>query len=105
MRGCFSRHVQNAENISITEFDLFDVCNLHLRTDVFDVPRPGKKVPVLMERQSHNPVRRVERLLHPVAVVNVNVDIQYARMVLEKLQDGQNDVVHVAEPRRLGLMS
>ena len=41
--------------------------------------------------------------LHPVAVVNVDVDVEHARVVLEQLKDGQHDVVHVAEPRRFRL--
>lgn len=79
-------------------------------------------VPVLVEGHGHDSVRQVEGLLDPVAMVNVDVDVQNAGVVpathmirkggnsqevqrsaasLEKLQDADDDVVHVAKPRRL----
>ena len=68
-----------------------------------NVARAGKKVPVLVERHRHDPIRHVERFLDAVAVVDINVNIQHARVVLEQLQDAQHNVVHVAEARPLGL--
>jgi len=50
---------------------------------------------------SRAPVGQVEGLLDAVAVVHVDVDVQYPGVVLEQLQDGQHQVVHVAEARRL----
>lgn len=47
------------------------------------------------------PVGEVERLLDPIAVVDVDVDVQHTRVVFEQLQDGQHQVVDVAEARRL----
>lgn len=52
----------------------------------------------------HDAIGRVERLLDAVAVVDVNVNVQDALVVLEQLEDGQDDVVGVAEPGRLGLL-
>ena len=40
---------------------------------------------VLVEGDGHDPVGGEERLLHPVAVVDVDVDVQHARMMLEEL--------------------
>jgi hypothetical protein len=36
-------------------------------------------------------------------MVDVNVDVQDPVVVLEELKDGEHNVVHVAEPRRLSL--
>ena len=40
---------------------------------------------VLVEGDGHDPVRGEERLLHPVAVMDVDVDIQHTRVMLEEL--------------------
>lgn len=53
----------------------------------------------------HHAISGIERLLHAVPVVDVNVEVEHAAVVLEQLQDGQHDVVHVTESRRLGLRS
>ena len=37
-------------------------------------------------------------------MVDVDVDIEHAGMMEEQLQDGEHDVVDVAEPRGLGLL-
>ena len=42
-------------------------------------------------------------LFDAIAVVNVNVNVKHARVVLEKLKDGHDNVVDVAEARRLEL--
>ena len=40
---------------------------------------------VLVEGDGHDPVCGEESLLHPVAVMHVDVDIQHARVMLEEL--------------------
>mmetsp|Transcript_22235 Transcript_22235/g.68622 ORF Transcript_22235/g.68622 Transcript_22235/m.68622 type:complete len:392 (+) Transcript_22235:358-1533(+) len=57
---------------------------------------------VLVEGARHDAVRRVERLLDAVAVVDVDVDVQHALVPLQQLQNAEHAVVHVAEARRLG---
>ena len=52
----------------------------------------------LMEGEGEDAVGQVEGLLHAVAVVDVNVHVQHARVHLEQLEDGEHDVVGVAEP-------
>ena len=54
--------------------------------------------------ESHDAVGAVEGLLDAVAVVHVDVDVQDARVDLEQLEDGQHDVVDVAEAGRLRLL-
>lgn len=48
----------------------------------------------------HTPVCQVEGLLNSVPMVDVNVHVQHPRMVLEQLQDGQHQIIDVAEPCR-----
>ena len=47
------------------------------------------------ESNSH-PVDAVESLFHSVAVVDVDVDVQHAWVLLEQLQDGEHDVVDLS---------
>eukprot|EP00962_Isochrysis_galbana_P009153 scaffold2549_cov108-Isochrysis_galbana.AAC.10 len=61
--------------------------------------RPEKlRGPVL----PHHSIRRIEGFLDPVTVVDVNVQVEHAGVVLEHVEDGQHNVVDVAEARRLG---
>ena len=76
-----------------------------------------------MERAGHHAVGRVEGFLDAVAVVDVDVDVEDSRVESaawvkfsyglegggretgpKELQDGENDVVDVAEPARLTLL-
>ncbi len=54
---------------------------------------------VFVEGDTHDAVGRPEGLLDAVAVVDVDVDVQDARVVAEELEDGEDDVVDVAETR------
>ena len=56
-----------------------------------------------MEGEGHDTIGEVEGLLDAVAVVDVNVDVEDARVHLEQLEDCQHDVVGVAEAARLAL--
>lgn len=50
-----------------------------------------------MKAHSHDPVRQVERLLHPVSMVDINVYVEHPRMVLQQFQDCYHNVIYVAE--------
>jgi len=52
---------------------------------------------VLVEGHGHDTVSGEECLLHAVPMVYVDVNVQHAVVVLEQLQDGQHNVVDVAE--------
>jgi hypothetical protein len=68
------------------------------------LPRQTKAALARMDSVSlhlHLPVGQVEGLLNAIAVVDVDVDVQHTRVVLEELQDGQDEIVHVAEAGRL----
>ena len=56
-----------------------------------------------MEGDGHDPVGGVEGLLDAVPVVDVDVDVEDPLVVLEQLEDGQHDVVDVAETRGLSI--
>jgi len=51
-----------------------------------------------------SPVRQIKRLLHAVPVVDVDVHVQDAGVVLQQLQDGQDQVIHITKPGRFGLL-
>jgi len=46
-------------------------------SDVSDVSGAGEEIPVLVERNGHDPVRRVERLLDAITVVDVYIDVKH----------------------------
>ena len=52
---------------------------------------------VFVEGEGHDAVGGPEGLLDAVAMVDVDVDVEDARVVQEELQDGEDDVVNVAE--------
>ena len=64
----------------------------------------GEVLSVLVEGHGHDAVGGVEGLLDAVAVVDVDVDVEHPLVVLEQLQDGQDDVVDVAEAGGLALL-
>ena len=89
---------------AVVEGEVHGVVLARARAHVAHRARAGEEVAELVEGDAHDAVRRVEGLLHAVAVVDVDVDVQHARVVLQQLQDAQHDVVHVAEARRLALL-
>ena len=50
-----------------------------------------------MHTSESAPVREIEGLLDAITVVNVNVHVQHSGVVLEQLQDGQHQVIHITE--------
>mmetsp|Transcript_4330 Transcript_4330/g.13090 ORF Transcript_4330/g.13090 Transcript_4330/m.13090 type:complete len:341 (+) Transcript_4330:459-1481(+) len=69
------------------------------------VARPREKhVTKFVKGHGHDAISDVECLLHSVAVVNINVDVQNPRKVLEELQNRKHDIVDVAESRGLRLL-
>ena len=54
-------------------------------------------VPVVVKGDGHDSVSQVEGLLYAISMVDVNVDVQDTWMILEQLEDGDDDVVDVAE--------
>jgi len=52
-----------------------------LYTNLMDVARAREKIVAkLVEGHTHDTIARVESLLHAVAVVHVNVDVEYSRV-------------------------
>ena len=60
---------------------------------------------VLVEADGHDSVRGIEGLLHAVPVMDVDIDVQDTLVIFEQLQDGENDVVDIAESTGLRLLS
>mmetsp|Transcript_13840 Transcript_13840/g.20391 ORF Transcript_13840/g.20391 Transcript_13840/m.20391 type:complete len:270 (-) Transcript_13840:71-880(-) len=71
---------------------------------VLDVAGAGEVLPELVEADGHHPVRGVERLLHAIPVVDVDVQVHHPLVLLEQLQAGEHAVVDVAEPAGLALL-
>ena len=59
---------------------------------------------VFVEADCHDTVGRVEGLFHAVAVVAVDVDVQHPWVSPKKLQNAEDDVIDVAEPRGFPLL-
>ena len=72
--------------------------------DVAQVAGAREVLAVLVERDGHDAIGGVEGLLDAVAVVHVDVDVEHALVVLEQLENGEHDVVDVAEAGRLALL-
>mmetsp|Transcript_21840 Transcript_21840/g.55418 ORF Transcript_21840/g.55418 Transcript_21840/m.55418 type:complete len:490 (-) Transcript_21840:14-1483(-) len=100
LKDVLVRHVVDA----VTQREVDRVVLSLPRAHVLHVARAGEVLAELVERDGHHAVGGVEGLLDTVAVVDVDVDVQHALVVLEQLQDRQHDVVHVAEARRLTLL-
>ena len=66
-------------------------------------PRPREKVAMLVYAAGHDAVGSVEGLLNAIAVVAVDIDVEYPRICAQELEDAEHDVVDVAEPRRFSL--
>ena len=72
--------------------------------NVEDVAGAGEVLAELVEADGHDAVGGVEGLLDAVAVVDVDVDVEDALVLLEELEDGEDAVVDVAEAGGLGLL-
>ena len=57
----------------------------------------------LVEGTGHDTVCAVESLLYAVTVMDVNVDVKHSWVAAQKLENGKDNVVDVAEARGLGL--
>ena len=89
---------------AVTEGEVEAVVLPSPSSNVPEVSSPGEVLSVLVEADGHDPVRGVEGLLHPVSVVNVNIDVEDSLVVLEELQDGQDNVIDIAEATGLGFL-
>ena len=69
------------------------------------ISRSREVFSVLVEADSHDSVGSVEGLLHSVSVMDVNINVEDSLMVLEQLQNGEYNVIDVAETTGLGLLS
>ena len=88
---------------AVVEGEIYSVAFALAVPDVLDVPRARKVLSKLVERARHHAVGRVESLLDTIAVVNVDVDVENALMVLEQLEDCEDAVVNVAKSARFRL--
>lgn len=61
-------------------------------SDILEVARSREELAVLVERGGHDAVGGVERFFDSVAMVDVDVDVEDARVVAEEFEDAEDDV-------------
>jgi hypothetical protein len=54
---------------------------------------------VFVEAARHNPIGSVEGLFDTISVMTINVDVEYAGVRSKEFQDGENDIIDIAESR------
>jgi hypothetical protein len=70
---------------------------------IVQVPCPWEVFFKLMERASHHPICQVERLLHPVTMMDVDVNVEYTLERLQQFKNRKHTIVNVAESASLAL--
>mmetsp|Transcript_50181 Transcript_50181/g.104707 ORF Transcript_50181/g.104707 Transcript_50181/m.104707 type:complete len:221 (+) Transcript_50181:1699-2361(+) len=60
-------------------------------------------VAILMKRDRHHPICRVEGFLDAITMVNINIDVKNTIMHFQQFQDSENNVIHEAKPACLAL--
>ena len=64
-----------------------------------------EEIAIFMERDGHDSISEIECLLNTVAMVNINVNVENSRVILEQLQDRYDDIVHIAKSGGLKFFS
>ena len=70
---------------------------LHWRRRPMSDQHPLSRYGSRSSTHGHDAVREVKRLLHAIPMMDVDVHIQHSVVLLQQLQDGEHDVVDVAE--------
>ena len=86
--NCRAKHKNTGENARENCSKRSEGASVRMRTSRSPYPQvagAGEVLSVLVERERHDAVRRVKRLLHAVAVVNVDVDVQHPLVVPEQI--------------------
>lgn len=66
-------------------------------THVLQIARAREEVTIPVEADGHHAVRHVEGLLDAIAMMNVDVDVEHALVILQQLENGKDDVVSVTK--------
>jgi hypothetical protein len=66
-------------------------------TNVAKFASTGKVLAVLVERYGHDAIGCVKGLLDTIAVVHINIDVQNALLVPQKLDNAEDDVCRVSK--------
>jgi hypothetical protein len=88
---------------SVAEWEIDRVVFASSNANVSEFTCAREVFAVLVERDSHDAVGRVESFLDAISVVDVNVDVEDALLESEELEDAKNDVCRKAElePREI----
>jgi hypothetical protein len=65
-------------------------------TDIAKLASTGEVLAVLVEGYGHDAIGGVEGFLDTIAVVDVNVDVQNALLVSQKLDNAEDDVCEIS---------
>ena len=57
-----------------------------------NITRARKEFTILVKRTSHDPIGGIEGFFDSIAVVDVYVDVEHARVVPEEFEDTENDI-------------
>mmetsp|Transcript_26 Transcript_26/g.79 ORF Transcript_26/g.79 Transcript_26/m.79 type:complete len:230 (+) Transcript_26:441-1130(+) len=88
---------------ALLEWEVDRVALAFSRSNVANVTSFWEKVSVLVEAAGHYSIGCPKRVLNTVTVMNVDVNVENTRMELQELENGEDDVVYVAEPAPLPL--
>jgi hypothetical protein len=64
-------------------------------TDIAELTGTREVLAVLVERNRHDTISRVEGLFDAIAVVNINIDIKNTLLETQQLKDSENNICRV----------
>lgn len=66
-------------------------------TDVAELTGTREVLAILVERNRHDTISRVEGLFDAIAVVNINIDIKNTLLETQQLKDSENNICQVLD--------
>jgi hypothetical protein len=70
---------------------------------VLDITSAWEEIAISMERYGHDSICAVEGFLDSISMMNVDIDIEYSVMIFQELQDGEDNIIDIAEATCLHL--
>jgi hypothetical protein len=89
--------------MALVEGEVDGVIGACVFADIVNVTSAWEVVLKLMKGAGHDAVREIERLLHAIPVMDIDVYIEHALISFKQFENSQNTVVDVAEAGSLGL--
>lgn len=89
---------------TILEWNVYCIALPSTPPSIVQRTRSGEVLAELVERASHDPIRRVKCFFDTITVVTVNVNVEHARYRAQKFENGEDNIVDVAEARRFSFL-